>query len=90
MSDAKKPKRRCFWSKVEAAGDGMEFGLRCLFGIFFAVLFCAGAYSIGAYVWSGLGFVLALVATPVGFVVGFFWVEVKFLIGLILGFFFHP
>ncbi len=78
-----KPKGKSYWSRVEQAGETMEFGLRCFLGFFLGICFCALSWQLGKELGSFLGFAAALIALPIGFVTGFFWLEIKFLLRLI-------
>lgn len=76
-----------FWSKAEEAGEAMEIGIRCLFGVLFTVFFSAFFYWLGSHAWSGIGIVLGIVSAPFGFIAGFFWMEIKFLLRLLIQYF---
>lgn len=80
-----KRKGRTFWSRAEKAGEAMEIGLRLVLGLMFATAFAAGAWWLGSHVWVGAAALLGIAAFPLGFLVGFFWVEVKFLLRLLIG-----
>ncbi|MBL9130258.1 MAG: hypothetical protein JNG86_03610 [Verrucomicrobiaceae bacterium] len=84
MSLSPKRKGVSLWTRVEQAGQVMETGVRLALGLLFACLFAAAAWWAGCHVWVGAGFILAVAAFPPGFLVGFFWLEVKFLLHLIL------
>lgn len=81
-SRSKKPKS--FWSRVEAAGDTMELGMRTFLGFLFALVLSSGAGYLGSEVWVGLGVILAILTFPFAFLIGFFWLEVKFALQLLL------
>ena len=85
MSTSPKRKGKAFWSRVEDAGETMELGLRLFLGVLFAFLLSGSAWSIGSHVWVGVAIVVALFAFPIGFLVGFFWLEVKFMLRLFFG-----
>jgi hypothetical protein len=84
MTTPPKRKGKSFWSRVEQAGEAMEFGMRLCLGFVFAFLLSGIASWTGSYVWDGVAVAIALLVFPVGFLVGFFWLEVKFLFWLIL------
>lgn len=79
-----RPKGKSFWSRVEAAGDTMETGMRAFLGILFALFFASTAGGLAGQVWVGLGVIFAIGAFPIGFLIGFFWLEVKFALQLLL------
>jgi hypothetical protein len=79
-----KRKGKTFWSRVEEAGEVMALGIRVLHGIFFACLICGLAWWLGSQVWVGIGALLSILASPLGFLIGFFWPEVKLLLRVIL------
>ena len=81
-----KRKRQDFWSRLEDARDGVEFGLRAMLGILFGCVFAGAAWGAGSHIWSGVGFIAALSVFPLGFLIGFFWVEVKLLLSMAFGF----
>jgi hypothetical protein len=83
MNTPPKRKGKSFWSRVEQAGETMEMYIRLFLGFLFAFLFSGIAWGIGNYVWVGLAVICVLVAFPIGFLVGFFWLEVKFILRLI-------
>ena len=80
-----KGKGKAFWSRVEQAGETMAFGLRFFYGLIFSLLFADVGWWIGSHVWVGIALVIGVVAFPLGFLIGFFWLEVKFMIRLLLG-----
>ena len=82
---AEKKKRKSFWSKAEAAGQAMEVGMRTLLGLIFTAAFGTFGFWLGSQLHAGVGIIVSLLLLPIGFLLGFFWVEVKFLIRLILG-----
>ena len=86
MSTPPKRKVKTFWSRVEQVGESMELGARALLGLLFAFVFAGLAWQVGSHVWAGLSFIIALIAWPIGFVIGFFWLEVKFMIQLVFRF----
>lgn len=83
----KPPKRtgRAYWKRVEDAGETMELAIRLCFGIGFAFLFSSLAWWVGSGVWIGVAAIAAAITFPIGFLIGFFWLEVKYLVRLILG-----
>jgi hypothetical protein len=85
MSTPPKRKAKAFWSRVEDAGETMEFGMRLFLGFLFAFLLSGIAWWIGSHVWVGVAIVITLLAFPIGFLVGFFWLEVKFMLRLFFG-----
>ncbi len=89
MTDKKIEKRRSFGSKVERVADRMEFVTRLILGGVFVTILCPIAYGLGSWIWVGIGWSLSLVSVPFGFLLGFFWVEVKPLLKLALGIWFH-
>ncbi|MES2507429.1 MAG: hypothetical protein V4599_12040 [Verrucomicrobiota bacterium] len=82
----KKPVRS-FWSRVDEAGEFMELSVRIIHGILFAFLLGSLGMWAGNHLWLGLGLLLFIAASPVGFVIGFFWLEVRFFLRLLLSFF---
>jgi hypothetical protein len=84
MSKPSKQEGKSYWSKAEEAGDVMEIGLRLFWGGGFAFLFSSLAWTVGSMVWVGVGVTAAGVVIPIGFLVGFFWPEVKFALWLLL------
>ncbi len=88
MSTPPKRKGKAFWSKVEDAGEAMEYGMRLFLGGLFAVVFSSFAWGLGGQIWVGVGVLCAIVVFPIGFAVGFFWPEVKMLLRLMAGIFF--
>ena len=89
MTDKKIEKRRSFWSNVERVAERMEFVTRLILGGVFVVILCPIAYGLGSWIWVGIGWALALGSVPFGFLLGFFWAEVKTLLKLALGIWFH-
>ena len=85
MSTRPKRKGRAFWKRVEQAGEAMEVSLRLFLGLMFACGLSAVAWWVGSHVWVGVAIVVAVLVFPIGFVLGFFWLEVKFLLRLFLG-----
>jgi len=85
MSTPPKRKGKAFWSRVEDAGEAMELGVRLLLGFLFAFLLSGGAWWIGSQIWVGVAIVIVLPAFPIGFLVGFFWLEVRFMLHLLIG-----
>jgi len=85
MSTPPKRKGKAFWSRVEQTGETMEIGMRCFLGFVFAFVLASVAWWIGSHVWVGVAVVVAILAFPVGFLIGFFWLEVKFLLRLFFG-----
>ncbi|WP_050030279.1 hypothetical protein [Verrucomicrobium sp. BvORR034] len=83
-SENRRPKS--FWSRVEAAGDTMELGMRAFLGFFFAIVLSSGAGYLGGEVWVGVGVILAILTFPFAFLIGFFWLEVKFALQLLIRF----
>ena len=80
------------WStRVDEAGEFMELSMRLLFGCAFTVLAGILALGLASQLWAGIGLLLCLIFCPLGFLVGFFWLEVKFflrlLLSLVIGFF---
>lgn len=63
----------------------MELSLRCVLGVLLSAIFAVLAFWLGSKVWTGLGVLLLVPAILIGFFIGFFWVEVKFLLRLLLG-----
>lgn len=86
MRERPKRKGKAFWSRVEDAGETMELGMRLLLGFLFAFLSSASAWWIGSHIWIGVSIVIALLALPFGFLIGFFWLEVKMLLQFFLRF----
>jgi hypothetical protein len=85
MTTPPKRKGKTFWKRVEQTGEAMEVSLRLFLGLMFACGLSAVAWWVGSYVWVGLAILVAVLAFPIGFVLGFFWLEVKFLLRLLLG-----
>lgn len=77
---------KSFWSRVEARGDTMEMGMRIFLGFFFAIVLSSGAGYLGSEVWVGIGVILAILTFPFAFLIGFFWLEVKFALQLLIRF----
>ncbi len=65
---------------IENIADSMEFGMRLLLAFVFGCVFCGLGYAAGAWIWSGIALLLALIFFPIGFVYGFFAVEINALI----------
>ncbi len=63
----------------------MEVALRAFLGLMFAIGFASFGFWLGSQVHAGIGLIIALILIPIGFLIGFFWVEVKFVMKLILG-----
>lgn len=61
--------------------------MRSLFAVGFASLFAIAAYTIGSAIWVGIGLILALCVIPVGLLIGFFWLEVKFFLRFLISLF---
>jgi hypothetical protein len=51
MSAPIKRKSKAFWSRVEAAGEAMELGMRLLHGFLFAIGVSGFAWWLGRLVW---------------------------------------
>ena len=75
---------RSFWNDVENTGDSIEFGLRSIVGIMAAVFLAGTAWAIGAYIWVGLSIALSIPAAVVGFIIGFFFVEIRLLFRVLI------
>ena len=88
MSMPPKRKGKAFWSRIEQAGEAMELGMRVFLGFVLAFWLSGFAWWIGSQVWVGVAIVIALLAFPVGFLIGFFWLELRFLLRLFLRSFF--
>lgn len=84
MSTPPKRKVKTFWSKAEQVGESMEFGARALLGLLFAFVFAGLAWQVGSHVGVGLSLIIALIAWPIGFVIGFFWLEIKLVLQILL------
>jgi len=84
MSEEQK-KKKSLGGRIEAVGDTMEFGMRAIFGLVFAGFFAMAGWWLGGHIWVGVSIVFACSAFPVGFLIGFFWMEVKLLLKLFLG-----
>ena len=84
MSTPPKRKVKTFWSRAEQVGESMELGARTLLGLLFAFVFAGLAWQVGSHVWVGLGLIIALITWPIGFVIGFFWLEIKLAAQIIL------
>lgn len=82
-------KKLTFWSKVEAVGEGMEFGIRIAFGLAFAIIGGMLAYGAASWIHPGIGFLAALLVFPVGLISGFFWQEIKIAVRLLFTLFFR-
>lgn len=78
-------KGKAFWDRVEQAGKAMEVSLRLVFGFMFACGLSALAWWVGSHVWLALAVLVAVLTFPIGFVPGFFWLEVKSLLHLFFG-----
>ena len=87
VSHRKHPKP--FWKKVEKTGEAAEWVIRCFLGLLFAFIFASVGYALGSYVWVGLGLLIVLFTAPIGFLVGFFWLEIKLLLQFIFGAFWN-
>lgn len=85
MGTPPKRKGKAFWSRVEQAGEVMEVSMRLFLGFVFAFMLSGFAWWVGSHVWVGVAILVALLAFPVGFLIGFFWLEVKFVVRLLLG-----
>jgi hypothetical protein len=83
MSTPPKKRGKAFWSKVEEVGEAMEVGMRFFLGFLFASIFASAAWWLGSQLWVGIGVLLSVLVFPVGFAVGFFWLEVKFFLQLV-------
>jgi len=62
----------------------MEIGFRTILGVLFSTFFASLGYGVGAQIHPALGILIAAMLIPIAFLLGFFWVEVKFWIRLIL------
>ncbi len=79
-ANGKHAKRESVWSKIEAVGEGVEFGFRLSLAFLFVVLISASAWHVGCKLSPTIGFIVAAAAAPFAFALGYFWVEVKLLI----------
>ena len=66
--------------RSEIFAGNIELSMRLLLAFFFGSVFCGLGYVAGAWIWSGIGLLLALIMFPIGFVYGFFVVEINALI----------
>jgi len=49
------------------------------------MLFLGGlGLAVGTQIWGGIGIILMLTLSPIGFLVGFFWNEIKLLISFLI------
>ena len=71
----------------ESIAEGVELSMRLLLAFVFAFVFSGLGYGVGAVIWTGIGIILALVFFPLGFVYGFFCVEINFFLRMIFRFF---
>lgn len=69
---------------MEEAGKFMELSMRVLHGCVFTVLAGMLALGLASHLWAVMGLLLCLILCPLGFLVGFFWLEVKFFLRLLL------
>ena len=69
--------------------EAVELSFRLILAVVFAFFFTITGYGLGSEVWTGLGFFAAVVSFPIGFVIGFFFHEIRFLVRLIFGSFFQ-
>lgn len=76
--------RKKVWSEVEQVADRVEIGVRLLLGVLFAGVLSVAAWGLGSQLWVGLGIAAVIPALLVGFVAGFFWPEIRFLLRLML------
>ncbi len=93
--EVKKRPAKSWTYRVDEVGEFMELSMRVIHGGVFTVLagMLAGMLALGlaSHLWAGMGLLLCVILCPLGFLVGFFWLEVKFflrlLLSLVLGFF---
>ncbi len=62
--------------------------MRWALGLTFAILLCAATFKLGSMVHAGVGLIASIVALPIGFALGFFWIEIKVCARLVLQLFF--
>lgn len=60
--------------------EKVEFSIRLALAIGFGIGFSVMGFTLGSTIWTGVGFFLALVAFPIGFIYGFFSSEINFFI----------
>ncbi len=63
----------------------MELGMRLFLGVMFGLMLSGVAWWIGSLIWVGFAILVSFVTFPVGFVIGFFWLEVKFALRFLIG-----
>lgn len=89
--EVKKRPANSWTSRVDEVGEFMELSMRVIHGGVFTVLAGMLALGLASHLWAGMGLLLCVILCPPGFLVGFFWLEVKFflrlLLSLVLGFF---
>jgi hypothetical protein len=79
MSKKKSP-FKAFSNTVEC----VELGIRFLLGILFMLFLGGLGLAVGTQIWGGIGIILMLTLSPIGFLVGFFWNEIKLLISFLI------
>ncbi|MES2572455.1 MAG: hypothetical protein V4710_20695 [Verrucomicrobiota bacterium] len=84
MNKRSASQKKAFWARVEAAGEGLEVGVRFLLGCILTFVLCFGAYEVGCIVAVTVGVMAAIITFPFAFGLGFFWPEVKFLFRLVI------
>ena len=76
--------------KLENVAVGMEFGIRLLLGVVFAVVIGGLGYGIGSFVGTIGGIILAVPFTIVGFIYGCFCIEINAIMRSLLPFMLDP
>lgn len=79
-----KKQPKSFSSRVEAAGEFMDFSVRVMLGFVFAFGISSASMWLGSQIWIGLGLLFFISAFPFGFLLGYFWLEVKFFLSLLV------
>lgn len=83
MSEEKTPNKLSWWDRIEASAEGVEFLARVFLGVLFASVIASLVMLFGSHIWVGVGMILFLIALPFGFLFGYFWYEIKFVISLL-------
>ena len=84
ISDQAMSKKERALKAISNTGDSIELGVRFLLGILFMLFFGGLGLLIGSEIWVGVGIVLMLILAAIGFLMGFFWNEIKLLISLLI------
>lgn len=83
MSEKDTANKDTWWDRLEAAGEGVDFLARVFLGVLFALVIATFVMWLGSHIWIGIGMILFLISFPFGFLIGYFWFEIRFVLSLL-------